>query len=71
MTTGRKILVALSLLLLAGIGLAAYLATPDKARLPVNAVAGTDPQLTGIRAESFPTVGVADPVGWPANAVTR
>jgi glucose/arabinose dehydrogenase len=67
MSTGRKFLAGVLVVILLGLGVAAYLATPDKARLPLAAVAGSDPQLTDPRAESFPTVGIAEPVGWKAN----
>ena len=41
---------------------------PDQAQLAWAKVTGTDPELTAPRAESFPTVKIAEPVGWPANA---
>ena len=50
-------------------GIVWYLATPDRAKVPFDAVTGTDPQLTDARAESFPTVGIAQPIGWKANEV--
>jgi glucose/arabinose dehydrogenase len=67
MSTGRKILAIVLVVVLLIIGVVAYLATPDKARVPIAALTGTDPQLTDPRAESFPTVGIAEPVGWKAN----
>jgi len=69
MSIGRKILASVLVVILVIIGVVAYLATPDRAKLPLAAVAGTDPQLTDPRAESFPTVGIAEPVGWQANEV--
>ncbi len=69
MSTGRKILATVLVVILLIIGVVAYLATPDTAELPLAAVAGTDPQLTDPRAESFPTVGIAEPVGWRDNQV--
>ena len=67
MSTGRKFLVGVLVAILVIIGVVAYLATPDRAKLALAAVTGTDPQLTDARAESFPTVGIAEPVGWKAN----
>jgi glucose/arabinose dehydrogenase len=69
MSIRRKILVTVLLLVLLVIGVAAYLATPDRAKLPFDALTGPNPQLTDPRAESFPTVGIAEPVGWKANEV--
>ncbi len=69
MTTRRKFLASVLVAILLIIGVLAYLATPDRAKLALAAVTGTDPQLTFPRAESFPTVGVADVIGWKANEV--
>lgn len=69
MSTGRKILIGVLLGILVGIGFLAYLLTPDRARQSVSQVAGADPELLRPRYESFPTVGIAEPTGWPANAV--
>ncbi|GGE03811.1 sorbosone dehydrogenase [Tsuneonella deserti] len=66
MSTGRKTLAVVLVVVLVIIGVVAYLATPDKAQVPIGAVTGTDPRLTDPRAESFPTVGIAEPVGWKA-----
>jgi glucose/arabinose dehydrogenase len=69
MSTRRKILIAL-LVAIVLIGAAvAYLLTPDKARVPLADVSGTEPELLRPREESFPTVGIAEPVGWKANEV--
>ncbi|MGN6497043.1 MAG: PQQ-dependent sugar dehydrogenase [Tsuneonella sp.] len=69
MSIKRTLLVWFLILILALIGIAAYLVTPDKAQLSVAAVAGTDPMLGDERAESVPTVGVLKPIGWKANEV--
>lgn len=69
MTTGRKILAGVLVLILVGIGVAAYLMTPDRAQVPIEQLTGTEPVLLRPRAESFPTVGIAEPVGWKANEV--
>ena len=41
-----------------------YLSRGDTAELSVDAVAGTEPTLQEPNAESFPTVQIAEPVGW-------
>lgn len=69
MSTRRKILAGVVLAILAIVAVVAYLLTPDKARTSVEAVAGTDPELSRPREETIPTVGIAEPTGWPANAV--
>jgi len=69
MSIGRKILAGTLVVVLVIIGVAAYLLTPDRARVPIGQVSGTDPNLLRPRAESFPTVGIAEPVGWKANEV--
>ncbi|MXO75444.1 sorbosone dehydrogenase family protein [Altererythrobacter aerius] len=69
MSTGRKILIGFLVLILLVIGVAAYLMTPDRAEVPVSRVTGTDPELVAPRAEVFPTVAIAKPVGWAANEV--
>lgn len=69
MSTRRKFLIGLLVAILVVAGVVAYLATPDRAELSLSAVTGTQPQLVEPRAESFPTVGIAEPVGWKANEV--
>jgi glucose/arabinose dehydrogenase len=69
MSTGRKILAGFLVAILVILGVVAYTLTPDKARQPLADLAGTDPELLRPRYESFPTVGIAEPTGWPANAV--
>jgi len=69
MSIGRKILAGVLVVVLVILGVAAYLLTPDRARVPIDQVSGTDPNLLRPRAESFPTVGIAEPVGWKANEV--
>jgi len=69
MSTGRKILAGVLVAVLVILGLVAYLMTPDTARQQVGDVAGTEPELLRPRYESFPTVGIAEPVGWKANEV--
>lgn len=61
----RKHVLRFGLVLLVLIaGLVFYLTRPDRAQLSENAVAGRTPQLTQVRDQWFPTVRVADPIGW-------
>lgn len=60
----RRILLVLLLLAVAGGGVFAWLAWPDTARLPVEAVAGVRPEIGQPREQSIPTVQIAEPVGW-------
>ena len=48
------------------VGVIAYLAWPDRARLPLDAVTGWKPQITKPRTQIIPTVDIADATGWPA-----
>jgi glucose/arabinose dehydrogenase len=62
----RKIAIALVVaVLVAGIILF-FLSRGDTADLSIEEVAGTDPVLQEANAESFPTVQIAEPVGWKA-----
>lgn len=69
MSTKRKILAWFLGLVLVLIGIFAYLMTPDRAKVPASAVTGTDPTLVRPRAESFPTVNIAEPIGWADDEV--
>ena len=68
MSTAKKIgiglLVAVLILAVAGW----FVTRPDKADLDWAAVTGTDPQLSEPESETFPTVRIAEPVGWAAGA---
>lgn len=66
MTWKKHLRNALILLLLAGAGGYWYLTTPDKARLPLEAVQGWIPQITEPRRESFPTIRIGEVIGWKA-----
>ncbi len=46
-------------------GFVLWLAWPDTAKLPVEAVAGQRPDITAPRVQTFPTIKVADAIGWP------
>lgn len=62
----RKLAIALVVLVLV-LGIAFYfLSRGDIADLSVEEVTGTDPTLQEPEAESFPTVKIAEPVGWEA-----
>ncbi|MEQ8827127.1 MAG: sorbosone dehydrogenase family protein, partial [Parvibaculum sp.] len=64
MASLRKTAIALLVLVLV-VGIALFFLTRgDTADLPLEEVAGTDPVLQEPAAESFPTVQIADPVGW-------
>ena len=63
----RKIAIALLVALVAG-GIALFFLTRgDTADLSVEDVAGTDPVLQEGDAQTFPTVQIAEPVGWEAD----
>src|SRR5690554_2987988 len=57
----RNILI---LIIVIAIGAGFYLMRGDTARLPLEATAGVDPQLTDVRKENFPTINVAEAVPW-------
>ena len=60
---GIGLLVLILVLLLAG-----WLYTrPDQADLAWSKVTGTDPELGPPQSETFPTVKIAEPIGWAAN----
>jgi len=66
----RVLLILAAILLVAG-GLFAWLAWPEPAQLPVEAVTGTRPKITDPREESFPIVRVPGATGWaPGKAPT-
>lgn len=67
MTIGKKILIAILVLILLGFVAAAFLLRGNTAQLSVEAVAGTDPTLQEPNEEGFPTVQIAEPVGWAAD----
>ena len=60
----KHLLGILALFLVIGIAVFAWLAWPDTARLPVEAVAGQRPDITAPREQVIPTVKTADPIGW-------
>lgn len=60
----RHILLFGLLVLLVGGAVIAWLAWPDTARLSVDQVAGTRPDITAPRQQTLPTVKIAEVVGW-------
>lgn len=64
MSTLKKLGIAL-LVLIVVLGIFAFVVTRgDTAELPMDEVTGLDPTLDEPDAETFPTVAIADPVGW-------
>ena len=64
----RHILIVSGLLILAAIAVFVWLGWPDTARLPIAAVQGQRPTISGPRNQTIPTVKVADVVGWGEGA---
>lgn len=64
----NKILIALGMIAVILAGLWFWLSRPDVATLSVEAVTGKRPKITEPREQTFPTIKVADAVGWPAGA---
>lgn len=60
----RKIAIALVVILVPAAGAFWFLSRGDTADLSVDEVAGTDPVLQEADPQSFPTVQIAEPVGW-------
>lgn len=56
------------ILLVALVGAYWYLTTPDKARVALGDMQGQAPKLTPVRSEGFPTIKVADIIGWQGSA---
>jgi glucose/arabinose dehydrogenase len=71
MSIGRKILVGLLVLVLVLLGFAAWVWQGHSANLSVAEVTGTDPVLADPAAEMFPTVRIAEPVGWAEGEVPQ
>ncbi|TGX54920.1 sorbosone dehydrogenase family protein [Sphingomonas gei] len=64
----KRILIVLALLVVLAIAGWFWISQPDKAKLSEQAVTGRVPQLTVTRSQTFPTVGIAKPVGWTGGA---
>lgn len=71
MSTAKKIGIGLLVIVIVA-AIAGWLFTrPDQADLAWARVTGTDPELAEPEAETFPTIGIAEPVGWaPGQAPT-
>jgi glucose/arabinose dehydrogenase len=69
MSTKRVIFIWTLVIVLVLVGIVAYMLTPDKARLPMTEVTGVEPTLPNPRAETFPTVEIAEPIGWKQGEV--
>ncbi len=68
MSTAKKIGIGL-LVFIVVLAIAGWLFTrPDQADLAWSKVTGTEPEIGAPQTESFPTVKIAEPVGWAANA---
>jgi glucose/arabinose dehydrogenase len=67
MAFSRKIAIAVLVVVLLVGAVLFWLSRGDTADLSVEEVAGTDPVLQEPAAESFPTVKIAEPVGWAAD----
>ncbi len=63
----RKIAIALAVFIVVAGGALWFLSRGDTAELSVDEVAGTNPVLQKGDAQTFPTVQVAEPIGWAAN----
>lgn len=63
----RKIAIALGIILVLAGGAFWFLGRGDTADLSVEEVAGTEPVLQEGDPQGFPTVQIAEPVGWKAN----
>lgn len=71
MSIVKKIGIALVVIILVAAVAGWVLTRPDKADLDWAKVTGTDPELAKPDAETFPTVGIAEPVGWAAGAAPK
>jgi glucose/arabinose dehydrogenase len=64
----KHILIVLLLILLVIGGIIFWLTRPDVAKLDLAAVTGPRPTITEPRKQLFPTIAVADAIGWPQGA---
>lgn len=65
----RKIAIALGIIIVLAGGAFWFLSRGDTADLSIDAVAGTEPVLQEGDPQSFPTVQIAEPVGWAKGEV--
>lgn len=64
----KHILIILGIFLVAAAGFWLWVSQPDEARLSLDAVTGKLPKITPPRAQTFPTIKIADAVGWAQGA---
>ena len=60
----KKILIAFLVFVLVAAALIYWLTRPDVAELSIDETSGTDPTLVAPDAQTFPTVGISEPIGW-------
>lgn len=65
----KHILIILAIAVLLGGGAIWWALQPDPARLPIAAVQGERPKISPPRAQTIPTIAVADAVGWKNGAM--
>lgn len=64
----KHILIILAIAVVLGGGALWWVLQPDPARLPITAVQGERPKISPPRAQTIPTIAVADAVGWKNGA---
>ena len=64
----KHTLIVLAIFVAIGAGVIYYLTRPDVARLPNEAVMGVRPNISEPRKQTFPTIGIAEVVGWQNGA---
>ncbi|PZT89236.1 MAG: sorbosone dehydrogenase [Citromicrobium sp.] len=69
MSTLKKIAIALVVLLAVLAAIVFFLSRGDRADIPFSDVVGTDPTLDEPNSEIFPTLAIAEPVGWAESEV--
>lgn len=67
MSIAKKIGLGLLVLIVLALVAGWWITRPQKGELPWASLVGTDPVLTDPNPQFFPTVGIAEPVGWAAN----
>ena len=68
MSTKRKLLVALGVFLLVVGGFVFWIWRGVPAEYTVDQLSGTDPVISEPKPETIPSVGIAKPIGWAADA---
>jgi len=66
MNTFKKTLVGLGAVVLVAGGGIVWLMQGDQAQVPLAETTGPHPKITDPRPQTFPTIGIAKPVGWQA-----